>query len=84
MYQETSRLAYEDIESDLNQLQQQVYNALQERGQASNMEIANHLGWSVNRVTPRMLELRTTGIVVVAVRRKCQITGNTCFAWRPA
>lgn len=83
MYQETSRFGYDVVQPEINKLQRQVFDALQMKGQASNMEIADHLGWSVNRVTPRMLELRLKGLVKLATHRKCHVTGNTCIAWRP-
>jgi len=84
MYQETSGIAFSGIQDSISEQQHIILETLGEKGQASNMEIAKHLGWEINRVTPRIFELRTKGLVVAAVKRKCQITGNTCIAWRPA
>jgi|TARA_Y100000310_G_C20644924_1_gene796012 DNA-binding MarR family transcriptional regulator len=83
MYQKTSKSAYLGIQDSISERQHLILEALNERGQASNMELAKHLGWEINRVTPRIFELRTKGLVTAAIKRKCQITGNTCIAWRP-
>ena len=83
MMRETSLDAYDSIRGKLNKLQRRVLDALHMRGQATNMEIAQELDWTINRVTPRMFELRTQGLVVAAVKRKCHVTGTTAIAWRP-
>lgn len=46
------------------------------------MELAQKLGWSINRVTPRVLELRQLEVLEEANRRKCQVTGNNAYSWR--
>lgn len=48
----------------------------------TNMEAAALLGWSINRVTPRVLELREAGVLTFAEQRKCRVTGNTAMAWK--
>lgn len=48
----------------------------------TNMEVAGHLGWSINRVTPRVLELRLLGHLVKAKRRVCLVTGNNAYSWQ--
>lgn len=58
----------------------------------TNMEIANFLGWSINRITPRVYELRglekdsllygLPPLVVQSTVRKCRITGRQALAWR--
>lgn len=81
---DTSREAYQSIQPKLNKLQRQVYDALQLKAQATNAELAEHLDWSINRITPRMFELRTLGLVVPVIKRKCFITGNNAYVWRPS
>ena len=49
----------------------------------TNMELARMLGWSINRVTPRVYALREMGFLVKHRRRMCSVTGNTAMAWRP-
>jgi DNA-binding Lrp family transcriptional regulator len=48
----------------------------------TNMELAKALNWSINRVTPRVLELRKMGIVVLSCKRKCGATHNNAYAWK--
>lgn len=62
----TSREAYQSIKEKLGTKQEIVYEALKTLSQASNEEIADHLGWPINRVTGRMTELRNFGLVDVA------------------
>lgn len=53
----------------------------------TNAEIAQHLGWPINRVTPRTLELRQQGLVVKGRKRKCTAPTSgqrPVQAWRPA
>jgi hypothetical protein len=49
----------------------------------SNTELAVHLGWSINRITPRVKELRDMDIVIKSQRRKCRVNkDSTVIAWR--
>jgi hypothetical protein len=49
---------------------------------ATNAELAAQLGWTINRVTPRILELRTMGLVLDTGRRTCTITRSSAHAWK--
>lgn len=40
------------------------------------------LGWEINRITPRIFELREKKLVVEASKRKCKVTGRTAIAWK--
>lgn len=62
----TSQQAYTAIKGKLGTKQTIVYEALKVLGQASNEDIADHLGWPINRVTGRMTELRNYGMAAVA------------------
>ncbi len=64
--------------------QRAVYDVIRHRRNVTNSEIAEALGWSINRVTPRTLELRERGLVVPADRRECRVTGSTVQSWRAA
>lgn len=80
----TSLEAYEQVE--LPAAQKAVYEALWElwnghRG-PSDQEIADRLGWSVNRVTGRRNELVEQGLVV-AGGTKLNRFGRNVFWWRP-
>ena len=56
----------------------------------TNMELAEELVWSINRVTPRVFELRGRDkrfplrrpILVESRRRRCNVTGTTAIAWQ--
>lgn len=57
----TSKEAYASIAPRLGEKQKLVLEALEELGVATNKQIAQHLGWEINRVTGRMKELRDYG-----------------------
>jgi len=40
------------------------------------------MGWTVNRVTGRVGELRKLGLVLDAGKRPCKITGGMSHCWR--
>lgn len=48
----------------------------------TNMEVASALHMSINRITPRVFELRKLGVVVLSRRRRCGCTGNWAYAWK--
>jgi DNA-binding MarR family transcriptional regulator len=68
---------------DLNTNQQIVYDALWEIAQGTNAEIAAKLNWPINRVTPRIKELRDKNKVIFVINRNCFITGSKASVWRP-
>jgi hypothetical protein len=61
----TSREAYASIQKKLGAKQQIVFDTIKELGKASNEMLADHLGWSINRITPRVCELKKYGLVGV-------------------
>ena len=81
--QPTSILAfYEKVLPELNQKQNEVFRTLYcSEEPLTNMELAVKMGWSINRVTPRVLELRLRKLVTVGQIRKCSVTGNRAIAW---
>lgn len=79
MITETSREAFKKLR-DLGEKQQQVHGTLGELGVASNQDVANKLGWPINRVTGRMKELRDYGFVVVH-GLKVNEFGNSVKTW---
>ena len=85
--QETSLQAYREIQPTLSQKQTIIYNVLvdatRKRFDMTNMEIAKLLGWSINRVTPRVWELRhDLHLVVLSQRRHCGVTKRNAMAWK--
>lgn len=79
---DTSLLAYQELEPVLGIRQQTVYAMLQAGCSMTNMELARALGWSINRVTPRIFELRRLGFVIVKEKRLCHVTGRMAYSWR--
>lgn len=80
---DTSLLAYvSEVEQTLGFRQQAVLTIINVLMSATNSEIAKALGWSINRVTPRVFELRQLGYVVVDEKRPCLVTGRMAYAWR--
>lgn len=78
---QTSIIAYYGIQHQLPRSRQKVYDAICRLYRPTNMEIAEHLGWSINRVTPRVKELREYGKVTCYGNRKCKVTGNPANVW---
>jgi hypothetical protein len=82
MIQDTSLFAYSVATQNLGAKQKQVLDALRFFPDATNAEIAAHLRWPVNRITPRILELRKMELVFDGGRRTCKVTGSTAHCWR--
>lgn len=82
MIQDTSLFAYSVATQNLGNKQKEVLDALRYFPDATNAEISAHLKWPINRVTPRMGELRKEGLVLEAGCRTCKVTGGTAYAWR--
>lgn len=80
--QQTSLEAYSSIEHKLGDKQLVVYNMLKNLECANNMILAKKLGWDINRITPRVLELRKIGVVVPDCIRLCPITKRMTWFWR--
>jgi hypothetical protein len=81
---DTSLWAYAEATKNLGAKQKAVLDALRFFPDATNAEIAAHLEWPVNRITPRILELRTLDnpLVLESCRRRCKATGGMAWAWR--
>jgi len=64
MIQQTSLQAYVSVVGGLSRRQDVVYQLfLRYKCPFSNREISKHLGWPINCVTPRVLELRKLGLL---------------------
>lgn len=79
--QDTSAKAYYSVLQTLGYKQEMVYLKLKELGDATNNEIAQAMGLPINRITPRVHELRKLGVVQEAFRRPCKVTGMSAIAW---
>lgn len=81
MIQQTSILAYKDELLELGKHQKIILEAVKRLRSATNTEIAHYLGWSINRVTPRVYELRKDNYLALKEKRKCKITKKLVMCW---
>lgn len=65
MIQQTSLEAYECIMENIGYCQKLIYDTITHNSGCSNHDIAFILGWEINRVTPRVKELRDKGYVSI-------------------
>jgi hypothetical protein len=80
--QATSQEAYSKIIPKLPQCQYEVWFYLRNRPEGlTNAELAYYLNWPINRITPRILELRKLGYVKHYGKRQCKITGSMANTW---
>lgn len=82
MIQQTSLLAYQDVLQDLGRRHFEVMRALIRIQPASNKALAEELHWSINRVTPRVYELRTMQNPKVEFWGFVVEGGRKVMAWR--
>lgn len=82
MSTDTSLLAWAEIMPSLGEKQMAVYAILKVMSDMTNAEIARALGWPINTVTPRTLELRSYGLVKDNGVRPCGVTGRNAHAWK--
>jgi DNA-directed RNA polymerase specialized sigma24 family protein len=72
--------SYRETIKNLGPKQKQVFEILQ-RGDRSNLEIANALGWPVNQVTGRVFELRELNLVFPGDKLRVGITNRIVQRW---
>ncbi len=78
--QQTSWLAFRSLEN-IGQKQKACYGVLKDYGPSANYDIAESLGWGINRVTPRVKELRELGLVKEAYRDLHPSTNRKVIYW---
>lgn len=79
MVSQTSFEAYQSI-VNLGNKQQVVFDVIDKLGGATNEQIANHLGWPINRVTGRVNELYKLKMLEVTGLRPT-IAGRNAKVW---
>jgi hypothetical protein len=82
MIQDTSLHAYALLTQNLTDRQKEVLDRLRYFPDVTNMELAVSMGWTVNRVTGRVGELRKLGLVLDAGKRRCKITNGISHIWK--
>jgi hypothetical protein len=81
--QDTSREAYVNtVLPTISDRQRFAYYELSKVSDYTNSELAARLGWAINRLVPRIHELRELGLVVESKRRECRVTGFQAIAWK--
>ena len=78
----TSLPAYQVAKENINDKQKIIYNTIKKLGICSDHQIADFLGWTINRVTPRRGELHDSGKIIRAYRDKDFETGRTVSFWK--
>lgn len=81
MISDTSRQAYKDIKESLTERQRMVFEYVKRLGPFCNFQIKKGLGWEINRVTPRVLELRKMGLLLPDGMRLSP-TGKMANFWK--
>lgn len=77
----TSLEAYQEVKKTLNERQTVVLNFIRQAGEVCNLDIAEGLGWPINCVTPRVLELRQKRLIYANSRRPSQ-SGRLANFWK--
>ena len=78
----TSKLAFESIQSELGDRQLQVFKAFKKLEYATNTMVSNFLNIPINSTTPRTHELRKKGLIERSHISRCPITKNTAQYWK--
>jgi hypothetical protein len=88
--QDTTIEAWKQMQENLGYAQRQVMIAIGQYPGSTNNELAQILDWPINRITPRVNELRNPDklgrwkrpLVIDGGKRRCKITGNMAHVWR--
>ena len=82
MYQPTSGAAYASIQRTLGPRQEEILRVFRSSGAWSNRQISQITGLPINRVTPRVLELRQMGKLVHAGYTTDALSGIIVKTWK--
>ena len=78
----TSHAAYDLVKPTLGERQTFVLGMLRLLGSATDLELSNHLGWPINKITPRRGELVELGLV--EARGTVSQNGRQAITWAVA
>jgi hypothetical protein len=86
MIQQTSLIAYREIQPTLGPRQLEVYRVLQDATRKgfdmTNNELSAVLKLPINCITGRVFELRQKDLVTLSCKRSCGRTRRLAMAWR--
>mgnify|MGYP000321143565 CR=1 FL=1 len=74
--------SFNELQTEISDRQKSVYSALTIHGPSTNRSIAKHLGWDINRVTGRVTELVSRGMVIAEGTHKDKQTNRTVTLWK--
>jgi Mn-dependent DtxR family transcriptional regulator len=79
--QPTSLEAYTDMLYQLGEKQETILEIIRTHPNVSNHDIARILKWEINRVTPRVYELRNMDLVLDNGLKIDRLTGRRVMKW---
>lgn len=79
----TSLLAYAYVLENLGERQALVYSVIRRLKSVSNFRIAKELNLPINRICPRVKELRDLGVVMQDKKDMCPDTNRLVIYWKP-
>ena len=79
--QDTSLEAFIEIQPKIGARQKQVFDAIKEMGNATDMEVAKKTGIGIRSVGPRRNELVKMGLVTEFGRGTCSVTKKSAISW---
>lgn len=82
MIQETSLEAFDSIRPRLGQMQDICLSTIVNNPGMSNHDISRYLNIEINKVTPRVKELRDFGLVEFSHFKKDRITHRRVMCWK--
>jgi DNA-binding MarR family transcriptional regulator len=80
-YQQTSLLAYSEVRTNLGPRQATVLDCITVFGTMNNKQIGERLHLPINVITPRVLVLRSKGLVELD-RQAVDVSGRRVNFWR--
>lgn len=82
MSRDTSKESFYKIIPGLGKRQNLIYSFFKKYGACTNLEISTWENIPINQVTPRTNELYKKGLLTLAQKRNCSISGRTAWSWR--
>lgn len=74
--------AYKEAPKSKDYCRQMVLITIRKLGPCNDRQIAEHLGWAINRITPRRGELVDSGAIVQANKARDPETGRVVSYWQ--
>lgn len=74
--------SFNELQTEINDRQKSVYSVLTVHGNCTNREIAKYLQWDINRVTGRVTELVSRGMVMASGTHYDNETKRTVTLWK--